>query len=62
MDDQERPSDRARIGELPHRPPKTGTPYTREEVLRPPHFFSNSLNAIWVLSFGLPKVPLTLGV
>ena len=33
MDDQERPPDRARIGELSHRPPKTGTPYTKEEVL-----------------------------
>ena len=33
MDDQERPPDRARIGELPHRPPKTGKPYTKEEVL-----------------------------
>ena len=33
MDDQERPSDRANIGELPHRPPKTGKPYTKEEVL-----------------------------
>ena len=33
MDDQERLPDRARIGELPHRPPKTGKPYTKEEVL-----------------------------
>jgi hypothetical protein len=33
MDDQQRPPERARIGELPHRPPKTGKPYTKEEVL-----------------------------
>ena len=33
MDDQERPVDRAAIGELPHRPPRTGKAYTKEEVL-----------------------------
>ena len=33
MDDQERPPDRAQIGELPHRPLKTGKPYTKEQVL-----------------------------
>ena len=33
MDDQERPPDRAGIGELPHRPPRTGKPYIKEEVL-----------------------------
>jgi len=33
MDDQERPPERSQIGELPHRPPKTGKPYTKEEVL-----------------------------
>jgi len=33
MDDQERAPDRARIGELPHRPPRTGKPYSKEEVL-----------------------------
>ena len=33
MDDQERPPDRATIGELPHRPLRTGKPYTKDEVL-----------------------------
>ena len=33
MDDEERPPSRSTIGELPHRPPKTGKPYTKEEVL-----------------------------
>ena len=33
MDYQESLPDRASIGELPHRPPKTGKPYTKEEVL-----------------------------
>jgi hypothetical protein len=33
MDDQERPANRSKIGELPHLPPKTGKPYTKEEVL-----------------------------
>jgi hypothetical protein len=33
MDDQERPRQYASIGELPHRPPRTGKPYSKEEVL-----------------------------
>ena len=33
MDDLERSPDRTRIGELPHRPPKTGTPYAKDEML-----------------------------
>jgi len=33
MDDQERPAAFAHTGELPNRPPKTGKPYTKEEVL-----------------------------
>ena len=33
MDDLERPANRSSIGELPHRPSRTGEPYKKEEVL-----------------------------
>ena len=33
MDDLERPANRASIGELPHRPSRTGEPYKKDEVL-----------------------------
>ena len=33
MDDLERPANRASIGELPNCPPRTGEPYTKEQVL-----------------------------
>jgi hypothetical protein len=33
MDDHQRPPNASKIGELPHLPPKTGKPYTKEEVL-----------------------------
>jgi len=33
MDDFEPPAAFSKIGELPHRPPKTGKPYSKEEVL-----------------------------